>query len=622
MAKRKKGKQTKGLKKAKLSSSSVSVAVRSLAAEAKIEKVQDWEQAIIDNASDAGEACFHVAEKQLSVTRMRQWLHAAIDSGSHVEESAKVVDAAVLHATANDVAWLEDEAALAVCLLPKRNETLDKYTSYYKVIDPDGCRLDRAMARTFLSGCLEKNRGSPLYQSFFQSGLVKNGKSKGNTRMEESLIETVTQYLADSKFARYFKVLASGEYNEKRTLKRTIMTTCISDPMSYGEDFTELNTLVDVADHILLKEKPIKVFKVNYHSTNHLVGLLPLLSKAHPIHFLYLYGVECERDADIRDSPAPVVDLSWLVEMDTSKLEVLIFDGTSIPSLSLFSQCDLSALRCLYLGQKFTGKCDGFTSLEGLTKKNTGCLENIIIFNDDFRDVSALAECDLPLLNMLKIISKSLTDISPLGKCDLSALTAFRLQDCGVSDISALQNCNLKSVWVVNLTNTSVSDLSPLQAFGCIKHLVLENTPVEDLRPLAKCDCALLQQISFKGTRVSDLSPLAECDLRLLRVICMDNTPISDLSPLAEWYGFAPFQLSFDNCPIEDISPLEFVCPFNYADSIKAIKLNGTKVRDFSPLSGICAMRPLNVFAFDTPAGNEIAVPDKVHLYGRVTVWC
>ena len=72
-------------------------------------------------------------------------------------------------------------------------------------------------------------------------------------------------------------------------------------------------------------------------------------------------------------------------------------------------------------------------------------------------------------------------------------------------------------------------DLSPLKKMTKLTELMLDDTPVDNLTPLA--GLASLERLSIKRTRVSDLSPLKT--LRKLKFLYVGGSPVESAAGIA-----------------------------------------------------------------------------------------
>ena len=160
-----------------------------------------------------------------------------------------------------------------------------------------------------------------------------------------------------------------------------------------------------------------------------------------------------------------------------------------------------------------------------------------------------------------------ITDLSPLAGLTLDHLS---ISDNPVSDLSPLAG----QVWLATFyaANTGISDLSPLSGLTRIRLLDLQDNHISDISPLARVND--LTDVFLSGNRITDLSPLANRNLRSLTAA---NNRITDLSPLRNSLAMETLDLN-GNEGLEDLSVVERMV------ALKVLRLDGTGVRDLSPL--------------------------------------
>ena len=287
--------------------------------------LQKWEEEGLEEFVDEGKACMIIAERQLSISRSRQWLQVVKQVGSlKWRERALVADAAIMFATNPNNEQIRDEAVLEMRQLRGRDDSGVLLSSYCEPIDPHKRRSCRHISRLLCSGSLEKNRGSPLYRSFFHSGLS-----------EVHLLRFVSTFL-------YERVVTSATSHH-------IEVKEVDKEKDKGEEGShqEIKDLVTVA-HVLFSRKTPHLYSFSVNFNNHLVGFLPLLSQTHPPSKLFIYGPSPSPNS--MDHCFPCFDLSCFTKMDISRLKSLIFDFISLPTLSPLSHCDLKRLNQLEFG--------------------------------------------------------------------------------------------------------------------------------------------------------------------------------------------------------------------------------------------------------------------------------
>jgi serine/threonine protein kinase len=194
-------------------------------------------------------------------------------------------------------------------------------------------------------------------------------------------------------------------------------------------------------------------------------------------------------------------------------------------------------------------------------------------------------------------LGKLVADLSPLRGLPLKRLF---LNDCeGIADLSPLKGMPLESLYldqcvkIADLSPLAGAHLVHLNLRNCPRvtdFSVLKGMPIEDL-DLSECrqfnDLALLASmplrfLALRGCEhVRDLSPLASLNLRTLNI---GNTPIADLRPIAKMKELT--QLILLQCPITDLSPLAGLTA-----------LNNVYLPSSKPLPGLEVLRKLPALA-------------------------
>ncbi|MGV9599609.1 NACHT domain-containing protein [Streptosporangium sandarakinum] len=259
-------------------------------------------------------------------------------------------------------------------------------------------------------------------------------------------------------------------------------------------------------------------------------GDLRFLRSAPPLHWLYLFSVG---DADLNDlasQPTLTVlyvgmasrrrgDLGFLTRLSELRnllLENLDFAGSlafldGLPRLGTLLLGDLGSVRDF-------GPVARHTALQDLSLRGARHL----------KDVAFLA--DLPRLEMLALDGADIRGGLAAVVEHAPGLRSLGLSDIGsLGDLAALDALDLYSLELTRCRD--VTDLTPLARRRGLEVLVLEESEVADLGPLA--DLPQLRYLHLQGSRrVRDLSPLA--DLEALHEVTLNGTaPVLDLAPLA-----------------------------------------------------------------------------------------
>ena len=408
-----------------------------------------WEISVLNRTAEFGDACYEISRGQTSPSLSMKWLKISVNEG---ERKGIEPYAGLLYALHHEVEYMGDEAAWWM-------RQLDEEIRKKLIFDQSGSRARRFLTRLLLSGSLSKNQDSVIYRSFFHSGL-----------REVHLLPLISKYLVEEK---------REEESEEE-----------------GEERQEVSSLLDISSIVFSSSSSsITSLTINMKYDNQFLCFLPLLFSLLP----NLTRLELTSSGFIHRT-----DLSFLQQVNTSKLERLQISSCSFDSLSPLSLCDLSSLHSLTI--KNFPERDGLHPLNGLSSDITRSLKT------------------------LRLVKCHLEGLSPLSDCDLSSLEHLDLTfNRSPSSLSPLRGSDLSSLKSLNLDGTNISDLSPLcECKGlALEELCLRETPFEDLSSLSLLDLSRLKNpINLTETKVSDLSPLENISYDGV-VVSVYDTPIA-----------------------------------------------------------------------------------------------
>lgn len=164
---------------------------------------------------------------------------------------------------------------------------------------------------------------------------------------------------------------------------------------------------------------------------------------------------------------------------------------------------------------------EGAASLAGL--ECCTALTGFVLTGGVLADVSALAE-----LPKLRNVTFYQTQLGPRVLDSLSGAPALRelfFNDIPIDDLSAVVQLPALASLVVN--NSQVSDVGPL-AKTKLESLVLDDSPLADLAPLA--GLTTLHHLSLARTKITSVDALAQLSLQELN---LDGSLVTSLAPLA-----------------------------------------------------------------------------------------
>lgn len=209
-------------------------------------------------------------------------------------------------------------------------------------------------------------------------------------------------------------------------------------------------------------------------------------------------------------------DLSFLIN-----LEKLDIDWPELDSLKYFHQC--SKLKTLSVHQNCITDISSIRHLNALNSLRIEICRPEARGFDELRHLTNLV--GLSFYNYFG--QYDLKDISWVA--NLKALNVLGLKGAKVEDISPLQAMSEQLVYL-DLSNTEVYDLSPLSGMKALKYLHLKSAKkVSDISPLASL--SQLEFLNLSYTSTSEVASLAP--LKKLKKIILDNTQVADIEPLA-----------------------------------------------------------------------------------------
>ncbi len=303
----------------------------------------------------------------------------------------------------------------------------------------------------------------------------------------------------------------------------------------------------------------------NLEELTHLNSLSEVRIVNSPVrNFQWLEGKNLDR---LTIQGSPLEELPALVDIKTRNV---ILHDTQLKDLK--SICQIRQIESLHLNG------NSFVSLEGIGE-----------------------------LESLKSLTAGGTNLDPACKLVSQQIESLSLSDCPVCDTKFFDTPNLNALYVENcplenlvgiadapltmlyLDETQVTNVKPVVglAENTLRHLIVINSPVKNLSPLAEIrrGKSCLTDINFTNTNVSDISAIAH--LKGVHHVSLDGTRVSDLSPLR---GYSELiTLSLPDTPVADITALKGL------SDLDSLDLSGTQVTDFSILNSINELQVLDL---------------------------
>ncbi len=200
------------------------------------------------------------------------------------------------------------------------------------------------------------------------------------------------------------------------------------------------------------------------------------------------------------------------------------------------------------------------TGLEYLT-----AIQGFSIIHHRITDLRPLA--GLTGVRRLWLRGNLISDLSPLRGLPLDHLS---IRHNPVSDLSPL--AGMVELANFNCDGCQISDISALAGLTRLTYLDLQNNYIRSIEPLRRVND--LVEVFLSDNDIEDLSPLEN---RNLRTLTAAGNRITDLSPLRNSLVMETLDLNL-NEGLKDVSVVERMT------ALKVLRLDGTDVRDLSPL--------------------------------------
>ncbi len=212
----------------------------------------------------------------------------------------------------------------------------------------------------------------------------------------------------------------------------------------------------------------------------------------------------------------------------------------------------------------------------------------------------------IPDPNLHGAIAKALgkapgTPITMEEMATLKEIETSKLGFNGIRDLTGLEFAvNLRKL-VVN--NSEISDLSPVAGLTQLLSLGFERNKVSDLSPVAGLEN--LEVLGFNFNLVSDLSPVA--GLKNLSYLAFAHNQASDLPSLAGLENLRNLHISDNN--ISDLSPLSGL------PNLRVFRSWTNPLSDLSPLVGLKTLEKIDICGGNPDLSTLRGVKDLKELY-------
>jgi hypothetical protein len=184
--------------------------------------------------------------------------------------------------------------------------------------------------------------------------------------------------------------------------------------------------------------------------------------------------------------------------------------------------------------------------------------------NTRLSDIDALAQS--PQLSNVTLNNNPLSSVAALKGLPLFSL---RIEVTNVSDLSPLEGSSVETLHVSGSKVTSLAVCKSMKKLTSLSFDDLKLTSLEDLRGLH------FKELSFARSPIESLEPLRGSRVGNLQ---MQGCPVSSLEPLKGGAGL--LSLAIDGTRVTDLSPLSGLKMFS-------LSLNDTAVTSLEPLRGM-----------------------------------
>ena len=303
-----------------------------------------------------------------------------------------------------------------------------------------------------------------------------------------------------------------------------------------------------------------------------------------PIESLRLNG---QRIYSFNVSDCPLSEVS----LANANVYSLALKNTKLKNLEGFK--DIKGATELELAGK------SFTSLDGVT--NRWEVRDLII-----RDTNIVSLEPFPELHKLETVELENSPIVDISKMKVAGtakgLSRCVIKNCPITDIAPLLTPHIKEL---SLDGTRVASLAPFSKTEprILKKLSIRNSTFSDLSPLAKNDHVKqnLRWLDLSGTKVMDLGPVAE--LKSLEGLILNDSEVKDLTPLADSLCT---DLELVNCQAADLSPI------GQMKNLKHLTIRNCDASDFEFLADLKKLTYLDLSGTTFANGSSLVGLEKL----------
>ncbi len=179
-------------------------------------------------------------------------------------------------------------------------------------------------------------------------------------------------------------------------------------------------------------------------------------------------------------------------------------------------------------------------------------------------------------------------ELKVIGYC--VNLKTLVLENTDIEDITPI--ASLKNLECLSLACNNISDIEAIRGLANLKRLYMGHNMIVDIEPIS--ELTHLERVSFRDNEIVDITPLAKLDK--ITHLSLEQNEIQDISVLSQLVNLSSLDVS-DN-DISDVCALESVYNMEY------LYLGYNDIGDISPLVGMMNLKTLEV------VGNELTLDD------------
>ena len=182
-------------------------------------------------------------------------------------------------------------------------------------------------------------------------------------------------------------------------------------------------------------------------------------------------------------------------------------------------------------------------------------------------------------------------------------LKDLTLMQSPVADIKPI--AKLKNLKSLNLSYNKITDISPLRGLTNLEKLQLGENSITDIRPLSGLKNLTL--LNINRAKINDLTPLK--DLTNLELLSIDDTKLVNIDALSHFVKL--IRISAENAELPDLKPIgdlvtlkalymkgahiSDISPFKNLSNLELLDIRGTEVSNIAPITNLLKLKELDI---------------------------